>query len=249
MMFLKRLRLGQRLESPPRPQRRTRPGLALASFVVLTAVAACVSDRSPTAVRQAPTSFDAARSPGDQAARKAEHDRLLHERDSLRALYKQMREEGQDAFRAAQAAWQAYKKAFEERRKTDRNASVDLLRCQPQPFAGDAEVIGPDGGALKIGPHSLVIPKGALDHEVLLTGVAPTSELIQVQFGPHGLQFQAPAQLTLSYEQCMRPDKFTYRIVYVEDRRVLEFPPSLDDKTLKKVTAPIEHFSGYMIAY
>ena len=126
---------------------------------------------------------------------------------------------------------------------------MEFLRCAPQDFAGDAEVIGPDGGTLHIGPHSLVVPKGALDQEQLLVGTAPTSSLIQVRFGPHGLQFQVPAQLTLSYEQCMRPDKYTYRIVYVEEGRVLEFPPSSDDKTLKKVTAPIGHFSGYMIAY
>src|SRR5262249_37711701 len=139
--------------------------------------------------------------------------------------------------------------AWEETRKKNKNAKIELLRCQPMPFAGDAEVIGPNGGTLHIGPHQLVVPKGALDHEVLLQGTAPTSSLVQVQFGPHGLQVLQAAQLTLSYQQCMRPDAFTYRIVYVEEGKVLEFPPSKDDKTLLSVTAPIGHFSGYMIAY
>jgi hypothetical protein len=99
-----------------------------------------------------------------------------------------------------------------------------------------------------------VIPKGALDSEQLIAGTAPTSSLVEVHFDPHGLQFEQSAQLTLSYEHCMRPDNYTYRIVYAEDEfgggtRVLEFPPSQDDKTLKKVEADIDHFSRYMIAY
>jgi hypothetical protein len=215
-----------------------------------------MSDRLPTAVRQTPTSVDAARSSPDvtarnavEDARKAEHERLMRQRDSVRAVFKQLRDASDGEYRSALAAWNAYRRDLNQRRKIDRTAGVELLRCQPQPFTGDAEVIGPGGGTLHIGPHTLVVPKDALDHEVLLTGVAPTSPLVQVQFGPHGLQFLTAAQLTLSYEQCTRPSNFTYRIVYVEEQRVLEFPPSSDDKTLKKVTAPIGHFSGYMIAY
>jgi hypothetical protein len=229
---------------------------------VALAAAACTTDESPTGVTTARGPAVLAALSASQkdsveaanAARKAEHERLKAQRDSLRREYKRIKEESREAYEAAKRDWNAYKREWADYKKEHKDAKVELLRCKPQEFAADAEVIGPNGGTLHIGRHELVIPKGALESEQLIAGESPTSSLIEVYFQPHGLQFAKSAQLTLSYEHCMRPDNYTYRIVYAEGgvgggTRVLEFPPSKDDKTLKEVEADIDHFSRYMIAY
>jgi hypothetical protein len=230
------------------------------SYLVISAlvmIVACQSDRVSTVagpgdaplVRAGMSAEEKAAQDAAKDAKKAEHDRLMKQRDSVRAEYKRTREATRDEYERAKQEWNAYKKEWQEFKKDNKGAQVQLLRCEPQPFAGDAEVVGPDGGTLHIGPHSLVVPKGALDHEVLLVGSAPTSAKVEVDFGPHGLRFGSSALLTLSYDHCMRPDNFSYRIVYVDGNTVLEFRPSKDDKSVKSVAAPIDHFSGYMIAY
>jgi hypothetical protein len=229
---------------------------------VAVAAAACTTDELPTGVTAAQgPSARAALSASQKdsveaanAARKAEHELLRARRDSLRAAYKRRKEESRAAYEVAKRDWDAYKREWADYKKDHKDAKVELLRCKPQEFAGDAEVIGPNGGTLHIGRHELVIPKGALTSEQLIAGESPTSSLVEVYFQPHGLQFAHSSQLKLSYEHCMRPDNYTYRIVYAEDDfggrpRVLEFPPSKDDKTLKEVKADIDHFSRYMIAY
>jgi hypothetical protein len=229
---------------------------------VALGAAACTTDDAPTglnttsgpAVNASISSDLKAEREAAKAARHAEHERLMAQRDSLRAVYKEIKKESRQAYIAAKRDWEAYKHQWADYKKDHKDAKIELLRCEPLEFAADAEVIGPNGGQLQIGPHRLLIPKGALDHEQLIASQAPTSALVEVHFDPHGLQFAKSAQLTLNYDHCMRPDKYTYRIVYAEDAQglvthILEFPPSKDDKTLKEVEADINHFSRYMIAY
>lgn len=136
--------------------------------------------------------------------------------------------------------------------------SLTLLRCRPLPYASDVRVVGPAGGRLRIGPHTLTIPAGALSNRVVITGEAPVSELAQVRFSPHGLTFNEryPARLTLSYDHCdsRLGLNLPKRIVYVDDLlQILEVLPSLndddDDDDDEKTTAPINHFSSYVVAY
>jgi hypothetical protein len=229
---------------------------------VAVAAVACTTDDTPTglttasgpAVNASISADQKAASEAAKAVSRAEHTRLMARRDSLRAEYKRIKDQSRQAFIAAKRDWDAYKHEWADYKKDHKDAKIELLRCEPLEFAADAEVMGPQGGQLKIGPHTLVVPKGALDREQLIAGEAPTSALVEVHLDPHGLQFAKSAQLTLSYDHCMRPDKYTYRIVYAEDddglgTKILEFPPSEDDKTLKKVEADIDHFSRYMIAY
>ncbi len=134
---------------------------------------------------------------------------------------------------------------------------LTLLRCRPLPYASDVRVVGPGGGRLRIGPHSLTIPAGALSSRVVITGEAPVSELAQVRFSPHGLTFNKryPARLTLSYDHCnsLVGLNMPKRIVYVNDLlQILEVLPSLgddDDDDDDETTAPINHFSSYVVAY
>ena len=94
-----------------------------------------------------------------------------------------------------------------------------------------------------------MIPAGALDHEELVVAESPTSSLVDVQFGPHGLQFLKPAQLKLSYKGCVGPTSREFLIAYIQGNRVLELPPSVDHKADDEVEADIDHFSRYAIAY
>ena len=128
-----------------------------------------------------------------------------------------------------------------------------LLTCRPLPYASDVETIGPAGGVLRVGPHTLAIPPGALSQRVVITAEAPVSKYAQVTFSPHGLRFtnNVKPSLTLSYAHCdgllslVKP-----KIVYVdEDLKILEWLLSTNLGFYKSVSAPLSHFSSYMVAY
>ena len=79
---------------------------------------------------------------------------------------------------------------------------------------------------------------------------APTSSLVDVRFEPHGLVFQQPAELKLSYRGCVRPTNADLLVAYLDQgNQVLELPPSVDVKSGDEVDADIGHFSRYAIAY
>lgn len=128
-----------------------------------------------------------------------------------------------------------------------------LLTCRPLPYASDVKTVGPLGGTLKIGPHTLLIPPGALSKNTVITAQAPSSKYAQVLFSPHGLQFSNKIKpvLTLSYAHCnglltiIKP-----KIVYVDKNlNILETLLSLNISFNKWVSAPLSHFSSYMVAY
>ena len=228
------------------------------SLAALLVVLGCAIDSGTAPVANVANDVLAATSATDKAAAealrdalKAAHERLIATRDSIKKEQKANRDRNKAAFDSLKREWKEYKKEWAEYRKENKLAWVELLRCAPLEYAGDAEVIGPNGGELKVGPHKIVIPKGALASEQLIVAEAPMGSLVRVNLGPHGLRFSVSSQLTLSYAHCMRPDTYTYRIVYVDDsgKTILEFPPSADDKTLKAVNAGIDHFSSYMVAY
>ena len=100
-----------------------------------------------------------------------------------------------------------------------------------------------------MGEHQLVIPAGALAQEELIVAEAPTSSLVDVNFGPHGLQFMRSARLTLSYKGCVRPTSSDLLVAYIQGNRILELPPSQDRKADDEVDAEIDHFSRYAVAW
>jgi hypothetical protein len=126
---------------------------------------------------------------------------------------------------------------------------TDLLLCSSQPYAQESEWIGPDGGYLRVGTHVLVIPRGALSRWVKITGEQIPGNTNSVRFSPDGLQFQRRAVLTMTYNNCALV-LLQKKIVYTdEDLKVLEVLRSLDLFRSKSVTAPIDHFSRYAVAY
>jgi hypothetical protein len=126
---------------------------------------------------------------------------------------------------------------------------TDLLLCSPQPYAITKETIGPSGGALKVGSHSLVIPKGALSEKVVITAEQIRGSTNSIRFSPEGLRFQKPAVLTMNYQNCALV-LLQKKIVYATEKlKILEVLTSLDLFKSKTVTAPIDHFSRYAVAY
>ena len=128
---------------------------------------------------------------------------------------------------------------------------LGLLRCSPLPAASATQTVGPSGGIIRVGPHTLVIPPGALSQTVTITAVAPSGSVNAVRFTPQGLTFQTPASLTMSYANCnlvsrLLPKKIAYT---TDDLRILELLPSLDLFSFDKVTAPLRHFSQYAVAW
>ena len=192
----------------------------------------------------------------------ARHEMLKQQLEDRKAYFKEQKEANRDALKIARAEWKAWKEDWKEQYKLETRAwkrehpgakggpDVQLMRCEPRDYSADAAIIGPNGGSLHVGPHELVIPKGALDHEELITAEAPTSSLVDVRFQPEGLQFSASAQLKLSYQGCVRPTSADLFVAYLsQGNQVLELPPSRDQKLDDDVEADIGHFSRYAIAY
>jgi hypothetical protein len=124
-----------------------------------------------------------------------------------------------------------------------------LLDCSEQSYAVTRETIGPWGGSIKVGNHVLVIPRGALSRYVTIKAEQIQGSTNSVRFTPEGLRFAKPAALTMSYDNC-RNVELPKAIVYTtEGLEVLEVLWSLDLLRWMKVTAPIDHFSRYAVAY
>ncbi len=126
-----------------------------------------------------------------------------------------------------------------------------LVQCTPLPSTRVSGIFGPQGGTLRMGPHTLVIPRGALGQRVTITAEIPSDPVSSVRFQPHGLEFNRPASLTLSYSHCSGVGLLVpRRVAYTTDSLdILKFLDSRDDLRRKTVTATLEHFSRYAVAW
>lgn len=126
-----------------------------------------------------------------------------------------------------------------------------LLSCSPLPYDSVSQTIGPEGGTILVGTHSLSIPAGALDTAVTITAVAPSDTVNRVTFEPSGLVFQQPASLRMSYANCnLLGSLLPKNIAYVDDALgILYDLLSVDEPATQTVTGRLEHFSEYAIAW
>ncbi len=128
--------------------------------------------------------------------------------------------------------------------------TLQLLTCPLELPARNAARIGPEGGRLKVGRHELIVPPGALDRPVVISGTFLGDGTASVVFGPEGLQFQVPARLELDYGSCalVRTPK---RMVYTtnDGGTILEVIPSRDDPAHRTVEGRLDHFSRYAVAW
>ena len=130
--------------------------------------------------------------------------------------------------------------------------ATGLLKCSSLPYASQTKTIGPLGGTISAGPHTLVIPPGALSSPTAITMTAPTGLGVNaVKFQPEGLRFTVPAALTMSYANCSLLGKILpKRIAYTDDNlNIISYLLSLDNLLSKYVTGKVNHFSDYVIAW
>ena len=231
--------------------------LALAASLV---VAACSDAGSPVEQSGTPDVPFAASSV-EANANRARHEELKQEREEQKAYFKQMKEANRETLKAAREEWKAWRADWKEQYKLEKESwkrahpgekggpEIQLLRCEPRDYEAAAEIIGPQGGTIKVGEHQLVIPAGALAQEELIVAEAPTSSVVDVSFAPHGLQFSRSARLTLSYKGCIRPTSSEFMVAYIQGNQILELPPSVDRKADDEVDADIDHFSRYAVAW
>jgi hypothetical protein len=126
---------------------------------------------------------------------------------------------------------------------------TDLLTCRALPYASTTRTIGPNGGVVAAGQYSLVIPEGALQRNVQIRAEQVSGKVNSVRFSPEGLKFARPATLTMGYQNCTLV-LLPKRIVYTNELlRVLDILRTQDLFRTKSVTAPIDHFSRYAVAY
>ena len=126
-----------------------------------------------------------------------------------------------------------------------------LLQCSPLPADSVTQTIGPEGGRLQVGPHTLFVPPGALAEPVSITAVAPSDTVNRIVFQPAGLTFSRPAALTMSYANCgplrlLLPKRIAYTTDVLE---VLEYLTSFDAWWARSVIGRVNHFSTYAIAW
>ncbi len=126
-----------------------------------------------------------------------------------------------------------------------------LLGCVPLDREVSSRWVGPSGGTIRAGEYALVVPAGALDRTVRITMEQVRDTVNSVRFAPEGLQFSRSARLTMSYDNCRpAPRGRDHRIVYVDEAlEVLETPASRDDPRADEVSAAIDHFSRYAVAW
>jgi hypothetical protein len=130
--------------------------------------------------------------------------------------------------------------------------ATGLLTCSSLPYDSTTQTIGIGGGVLTVGPHTLLIPPGAVTSRTAITMVLPTGLRVNaVKFKPAGLQFRTPALLTMSYANCSLLGKLLpKRIAYTTDNlQILYYLLSLDNLLGKSVTGKVNHFSDYVIAW
>ena len=228
--------------------RSFKPASLITAVSVALLLAGCSSTDGPTGPAAAGPTLGLS---AEQEARKAEHDRLKEQRKALKEEYKNRREATREEFKAARERWRELKKEIKEAKKNGGIYSSEFLSCEPREFAGDAEIIGPEGGSIQLGSHKLEIPKGALDREVLISGEAPVSDRVEVELQPHGITFARPAELTLDYSSCIQPPNWAnVFIVYLDNQEnVVEVTVSRDKKGIKEVVGDLEHFSRYAVAW
>ena len=127
-----------------------------------------------------------------------------------------------------------------------------VLACPNYRHYETRQTVGPYGGYIQAGPASLYIPPGALDRYVTITATVPVdSRATYVQLEPHGLRFDRPTALSMSYSNCGLLASTPKQIVFMDEDRnfqILEALPSIDDWWRKRVTGKLDHFSSYAVS-
>jgi hypothetical protein len=126
---------------------------------------------------------------------------------------------------------------------------LGLTECPTKKTQSGSALIGKAGGTVRVGPHRLEVPRGALNETVRISGVAPKGEYAQIKFEPEGLDFKRPSTLVMSYDGCRIEELPQLRIVYVnETLEIITVLPTTTNRRDETATTNLHHFSRYMLA-
>jgi hypothetical protein len=123
--------------------------------------------------------------------------------------------------------------------------------CRPQPDAMAAGWIGPQGGVLKAGKHTLKVPRGALSSTVWIRIEAPSSSMNRVVISPSDLALNQayPAHLVMSYDNCAVAPGSEQQIVHINGNlQVIQTAPSETDPATMTVDGKLLRFSDYALS-
>jgi len=122
-------------------------------------------------------------------------------------------------------------------------------------------VIGPAGGVLRLGRHSLMVPPGAVDHNIAFTMRYASWTGVGVDCTPSPFTFNVPVTLTLSYWGTTYepieedgdggdppPPPTDLEVIYLAPDGSFDEQPSSVDATALTVSAQLDHFSRYIIS-
>lgn len=111
------------------------------------------------------------------------HDDLLELLEQEKTRISDAQESTKDLADSLNVVWEDFLKKEHEQYESP------FLMCEPLTYTADTKIIGPEGGAMGIGPHKLTIPEGALTQYTVITGELPVSTKTSVKLSPHGLEF------------------------------------------------------------
>lgn len=125
-----------------------------------------------------------------------------------------------------------------------------LAQCQQRPAAVGSADIGPSGGEIIVGRARLIVPAGAVNRTVHITGVEQENNIALVEWQPAGLVFKKPVGLQFDVTTCDMPASYIPDVVYLNDQdEIVERIAAVYSNYWHTVAAPISHFSGYAVSW
>lgn len=127
----------------------------------------------------------------------------------------------------------------------------------PEEIGGTHALIGAEGGELRLGNQTLIVPAGAVDAPTLFTMKKGGSKLrvtlsaSRLEYNDIGAAgFAKPLDLIFSYGNVasLPGDPEDLVIVWIRPDGTYEPQPTTVDTTAKTVTGEISHFSDYAMA-
>ena len=128
----------------------------------------------------------------------------------------------------------------------DAPGAGSLKGCTSRAPQYGTATIGPSGGDLIVGSSRLIVPPGALTKTVQISGTTTDDATPTIYLEPHGLQFNKPAGLILDASNCTDVPS----AVYISEIGVASEPILAAYSTWwRTIAVPIDHFSGYAVAF
>ncbi|MFN2565504.1 MAG: hypothetical protein ABR499_10920 [Gemmatimonadaceae bacterium] len=137
--------------------------------------------------------------------------------------------------------------------------SATLVECPTDETLSATVPIGPEGGTVALGGTSVLFPAGVLEPNTLVTLTIPASKYVEIAIRTNGAnEFSYDVNLqpviTIDYSRCRRSDVLVKPLTawYIDSNTKTpryQMEGAVDNKLLKTVTFPTQHFSGYAIAF